>query len=59
MKVLDFKQSERISYLISFDEKQLVLSDYVEFMANPYAIEEAIEVEDVTEEFRGNFAGIV
>lgn len=52
MRVLDFEQNERISYLISCGEMQLVICDQVEFMVNPYARENASEVVDVTEEFR-------
>lgn len=44
--------SERTSYLILCGEKHLIVSDYAELIINPYVREEAIEVEDVTEQYQ-------
>lgn len=42
----------RTSYLLHCEDMHLVASDYVEFIINPYAREEAIEIEDVSDEYR-------
>lgn len=52
MKVYDVRGNVRTSYLLSCGEKELVVSDYVEFIVNPYAREEAIEIRDVSDEYR-------
>lgn len=41
----------RVSYLLHCEDMRLVANDYVEFIVNPYAYEEAIEIEDVSMEF--------
>lgn len=41
----------RTSYLLYCENTHLVASDYVEFIINPYAREEAIEIEDVSNEY--------
>ncbi len=51
MKVHGYKNAERNSYLMYCGDKHLVIEDYVELSINPYVREEAIEVEDVSEEF--------
>ncbi len=52
LKVYNQKKEVRTSYLLYCGDKQLIVSDYVELMVNPYVKEEAIEVEDVTVEFQ-------
>lgn len=52
LKVYDDQNKKRVSYLLHCREKHLVVSDYVELMVNPYVREEAIEVEDVSDEFK-------
>ena len=52
LKVYDDQNKKRVSYLLHCGEKHLVVSDYVELMVNPYVREEAIEVEDVSDEFK-------
>lgn len=52
MKVYDVRGNVRTSYLLSCGEMELVVSDYVEFIVNPYAREEAIEIRDVSDEYR-------
>lgn len=41
----------RTSYLLHCEDMHLVVSDYVEFIINPYAREEAIEIEDVSDKY--------
>ena len=41
----------RTSYLLHCEDMHLVASDYVEFIINPYAREEAVEIEDASNDF--------
>lgn len=41
----------RTSYAICCKDNDLIVSDYVDFIVNPYSREEAIEIVEVTEEF--------
>lgn len=52
LEVLNHKNEIRTSYLLSCKNYQLIASDYVEFMVNPYARDEAISIIDVSEEFK-------
>lgn len=45
------RDSHRISYLLHCGEKHLVVSDSSELIISPYEREEAIDVEDVSEEY--------
>lgn len=51
LEVLNHKNEIRRSYLFSCKEHQVIVSDYVEFMVNPYVRDEAISIVDVSEEF--------
>lgn len=42
----------RYSYLLRCEDMDLVAKDCVEFIINPYARETAIEIEDVSDEYR-------
>lgn len=52
LEVLNHKNEVRTSYLLRCGRHQLVANDYVEFIVNPYARDEAISVVDVSYEFR-------
>lgn len=42
----------RYSYLLRCEDMDLVARDYIEFIINPYARETAVEIEDVSDEYR-------
>ena len=52
IKVYNSESEERISYLFYCGEKHLIASDYIEFMVDPYVRDEAVEIEDVSNEFK-------
>lgn len=51
LKVL-YDDKERTSYLMLCGDKQLIVSDYIELMVNPYIRGEALEIADVSDEFQ-------
>lgn len=51
LKVL-INDKERTSYLLICGDKHLIVSDYIELMINPYVRDEALEIEDVSADFR-------
>lgn len=52
LEVLNDKNEVRTSYLFHCKNHQVIFSDYVEVMVNPYARDEAISIIDVSEEFQ-------
>ena len=54
---LNHKNEVRTSYLLCCGKYQLVANDYVEFLVNPYARNEAVSVVDVSDEFKDIIGG--
>ena len=50
-KICDAKEQIRESYVITCDNQKLVISDYIDFVVNPYVYEEAIDIIDVSDKF--------
>jgi len=52
LEVLGDENRIRTWYLLHCGKQQLVINDYVELMVNPYAKEDVLQVEDVSDEFK-------
>ena len=50
-RILSDGETIRTSYILTCGERKLVVSDYVDFIVNPYIFEDVVEVKDVTNDF--------